>query len=152
MSETSNELVVTDTTPMNSTGLNAELSNLNNGQVAVFSTVKGTDHKSKVGILNALTNSEPLADNLNKPFKLANVVIQSVDMPDERTGEINAVPRITLIDEAGKSLHVMSSVVYKDLKNIFGILGMPHKWPEPLPVIAEKAKAKTGSFITLRLQ
>ena len=150
MSE-STELVLTDSTPIAQSSISREIAQLTSGTVDVFSSNRGTDHKSKISTINALTNATPLSENLNKEIKLKDVIVQFVDMADERSGEINSVPRLTLIDADGKAFHVMSSVVYKDLKTFFAILGMPHTWPAPLPIIAENGKAKVGKFLTLRL-
>jgi hypothetical protein len=155
MSENLNETtpaVSSDVVAISGSTLANELASMNSGVgPAVLSTIRGTDHASKLGTIDALTNAVPLADNLGKTINLVNVVIQSVEMPDERTGVIAPVPRVTLIDADGSAYHAMSAVVYTDLKNFFGILGMPHTWPAPLPVAASKAKAKTGQYMTLSL-
>ena len=130
-------------------GLATEIPNLNSGQVAVFSTVKGADHKSRLVTLKALGNAVPVADNIGKTINLANVVVQQISMVNERTGELQDVPRVTLLDADGTAYHCISDVVYKDLKNTFAILGMPSTWPAPLPVKVEKTKGKTGSFFSL---
>lgn len=151
MSENTNEIVVADSAVAPVAGLANELANLNSGRVAVFSTVKGADHASRLTTLAALSNAVPVADNLGKTINLANVVIQQISLVNERTGELQEVPRITLLDADGTSYHAISDVVYKDLKNVFAILGMPHTWPAPLPIKVTKEKAKTGSFFTLSI-
>jgi hypothetical protein len=149
MSETTKEIATVEPTTVE--GLAAELVSLNKGSVPVFSTITGTDFASRVAVVNAMTNASPLADQIGKPFKLKDVVIQSITMPNERTGEIQAVPRITLITQEGHAFHAISDVVYTDLKNIFAIIGHPSTWPDALPVVAEKVKGKVGSFFTLRI-
>lgn len=141
------EIAVIDSAPV--AGLATELANLNNGQVAVFSTVKGADYQSRLKTLAALSNATPLADHLDKQINLRDVVIQQISMVNERTGELQDVPRITLLDDSGVSYHAISDVVYKDLKNVFAILGMPHTWPAPLPIFVTKNKGKVGNFFTL---
>ena len=130
-------------------GLANELANLNNGQVAVFSTVKGVDFASRLTTLSALSNAVPVADNLGKTINLKDVVVQQISMVNERTGELQEVPRITFLDADGSSYHAISDVLYKDLKNVFAILGMPHTWPAPLPIVVTKTKGKVGSFFSL---
>jgi len=148
MSETT-EIVTIDSSVAPVAGLANELANLNNGNVAVFSTVKGADHKSRLVTLKALGNATPVADHIGKTINLKDVIVQQISMVNERTGELQDVPRITLLDADGKAFHAISDVLYKDLKNVFAILGMPHTWPAPLPVAVNREKGKTGSFFTL---
>lgn len=132
-------------------GLGAELSNLASGRVAGYSSNKATDFGSRVGIVNAMTNAVPVADNLDKTINLKDVVIQSVTLVNERTGEYQEVPRITLIDANGTAYSATSDVIYKDLKNFFAILGEPNAWPAPLPVKVTKEKAKVGNLFRLSI-
>jgi len=147
MSETTEIATIVDAAPV--AGLANELANLNNGQVAVFSTVKGADYQSRLKTLAALSGATPVADHIDKQINLRDVVIQQISMVNERTGELQEVPRITLLDDNGSSYHAISDVVYKDLKNVFAILGMPSTWPAPLPTFVEKRKGKAGNFFTL---
>lgn len=149
MSENTTEIAtIVDNTP----GLANELANMNKGGVSVFSTIQGTDFKSKVAVVNAIQNATPVADHLGKPIALANVVVQPIEMVNERSGELQTVPRVTLIDAAGKAYHCISDVVYKDLKTIFGVIGHPSTWPAPLDVVINKEKGKVGSYFTLSLK
>jgi hypothetical protein len=136
--------------------LRQDINALSKGQVNVFTTLEGNDFQSKVAVLDALTNAEPLQDNIGTVINLKHVVIQAVDMPvtdtkGNPTGEIQAAPRIILIDADGKSYHAMSTGLFKSLENIFGIVGMPTTWPEPLPIVVDKVKGKVGSFFTARV-
>lgn len=145
---TSTEIAtIVDTTP----GLANELANLSAGRVVGYSSNKATDFGSRVGIVNAMTNATPVAEHLDKVINLKDVVIQSVALVNERTGELQDVPRITLIDTDGRAFSATSDVIYKDLKNFFAILGEPNNWPAPLPVKVTKEKAKVGSFFTLSI-
>jgi hypothetical protein len=151
MTETANTELV-----LSGDSLRQDITALSKGQVNVFTTLEGTDFGSKVAVLDALTNAEPLADNIGTVINLKHIVIQAVDMPvtdgkGNETGEIQASPRIILIDADGKSYHAMSTGLFKSLENIFGILGMPATWPEPLPIVVDKVKGKVGSFFTARV-
>lgn len=151
MSENHAELATVttiDATP----GLSAEIANMSSGNLNVFSTITGTDFKSRVAVVNALTNAVQAADNLDKTIQLKDVVVQSVILPNQQTGELEEVPRITLIDADGSAYATTSGPVFKDLKNIFAILGMPSNWPAPLPVKVSKEKAKgAGHYFTLSI-
>ena len=132
-------------------GLGSELANLTSGRVAGYSSIQGTDFTSRVAVVSAMNGAVPVADNLGKTINLKDVVIQSVTLVNERTGELQEVPRITFIDDDGTAYSATSDVLYKDLKNFFAILGTPNNWPAPLPVKVTKEKAKVGSFFTLSI-
>jgi hypothetical protein len=151
MSENTSAIAVIEDSAVSAASLSNEIANLSRGQVNVFSTITGTDHASRLSVVEAMGNSVPLDDNIGKKINLANVVVQQIEMADQATGELRAQPRITLIDADGSSYHVISGVVFKDLKNFFGILGLPSSWPAPLPVVASKESAKVGKFITLKI-
>lgn len=152
MSEnTTTEIAVTEAVaPV--AGLGVELANLTSGRVAGYCSIQGTDFGSRVAVVNAMTSASPVADNLDKLIMLKDVVIQEVQLVNERTGELQAVPRITLIDADGSAFSATSDVVFKDLKTFFSVLGTPNTWPAPLPVVVTKAKAKgAGYYFTLNI-
>lgn len=146
-----NSIAIVEDSSVSSAALSNEIANLASGRVSVFSTIQGDDFASKLAVIDALDNAVPLADNIGKVINLQDAVVQHIEMADERTGELRSQPRVTLVDADGSAYYVISSVVFKDLKTYFGVLGMPHTWNAPLAVAAEKGKAKVGSFITLKV-
>ena len=132
-------------------GLGAELANLSRGTVTGYSSIQGNSFEDRVTLINAISAATPVADELGKPFLLKDVVIESVTLANERTGELQEVPRITFIDANGRALAATSDVLFKDVKRTFAILGTPNNWPSPVPVVINKEKAKVGSFFTLQV-
>jgi hypothetical protein len=141
----STEIVVSGTV------LSNEIANLSKGQLGLFSTITGDSFAAKASLLNALSNSEPVSENLKSTIRLANVVIESVDMPDQETGEIKAQPRIVLIDGDGNSFHAISGPAYRDVKRILAVMGHPNTWPEPLPIHVSQEGTGTRKFFTIKL-
>jgi hypothetical protein len=146
-----NAIAIVEDSSVSASALSNEIASLASGRVSVFSTIQGNDFGSKLAVIDALDNAVPLADNIGKTINLQDAVVQHIEMADDKTGELRSQPRITLIDADGTAYHVISNVVFKDLKTYFGVLGMPHTWNAPLAVAAEKGKAATGSFITLKV-
>lgn len=145
----SNEVAtIVDSTP----GLGAELANLGNGHITGYSSITGTDFGSRMAVINAMQSAVPVADNIGKTINLKNVVIQQVHLVNERTGQLDEVPRITLIDENGSAFSATSDVLFKDLKNFFTILGTPENWPAAVPVqvVKEKSGKNAGYYFTLK--
>lgn len=128
-----------------------QIDSLRNGS-GVFSTIVGTDFAAKVSTLNAMTNAVPLADHLGETINLTNVVVQATTIIDDVTHEENEALRIVLIDKDGNSFAAISNGIFKSLQNIFGILGMPDQWTEPLPIVVTEMKGRRGfRFMTVRI-
>jgi len=123
------------------------------GDLQMYTSVKGVDKVAKLKVLDAITNSEPLADHLRESFNLTDFVIQVIQMADEKTGEIGNVPRIILITDDGKAYHAISSGVLQSLRNFVGVLGEPgtgDAWP--VAVTCDEVKGRNGyRFMTLKL-
>lgn len=131
--------------------LSSELNNMNKGQLGMFSTIEAVDFESKVALMTALSNSEPIAENLKKTILLANVVVESTDMADEKTGEIKAQPRILLIDSKGNAFHAISTPLYRDVKRFLSIMKHPSTWAAPAPVYVVQEGQGTRKYFTLMM-
>lgn len=134
-----------------------QVNDLNNGQVSVYSSIKGDDFESKKRVLAATTNAARVDENIGKTIMLKDVVVQAIDISDtdDKTGEVTntEAARIILIDADGSSYAAVSTGLFRALTNLFGILGEPHTWPEALPiqVVKERAKSNAGHYFTVRL-
>lgn len=131
--------------------LSNEIANMSKGQLGLFSTITGDSFEAKSALLNALSNSEPISENLKSTIELANVVVESVDMADETSGEIKAQPRIVLIDAKGNAFHAISTPAYRDVKRLLAIMGHPNTWPAPIPVHVMQEGTGTRKYFTVKL-
>lgn len=114
-------------------------------------TVSANTFEEKVNVLNILSASEPVADHLNKVIQLVDVIIQPADMTNEETGENQQVPRVTLIDDKGKSYRATSAPFQDAVLDILFIMGHPNEWSMPLPVKAVKEGAGTRKYFILQV-
>lgn len=110
----------------------------------VFSTVQGTDRASKITVLDAMTNAEPVGDHLGETLELVNVVAQAVSITDTDTGESSDGVRVILMCADGSAYAAVSGALLGSLRDIFGILGEPHTWTEPLPIKVVEQKGRRG--------
>ena len=132
--------------------LERDIQALKSGDVNVFSSMASDSFEDRVSMLEKMTNSTPLDAMLDTPFNLAHFIIQPIEMPDEKTGEIQAVPRVILIDAEGNSYHAISTGIFSSLKNIAALLGMPGTWPVPVKVTAKREKTRSGyNVFTLKM-
>lgn len=134
------------------TDVSAAIAGMNDSSAAFYTSIKGSDFASRKLIAAAQTKSAPLADNLNKEINLRNFIVQSVTLEDEKTGEVNEAPRVTLIDDDGNAFHATSVGLLSALRNIMSTLGEADTWPEPVPVRVVEQRGRSGyRFMTIEL-
>lgn len=143
MAEETKALAVVDVNTM----LNAESG-------TTYCTIKAdaNDRKKSAKIYNALNNPEyRIADFINKDIAVADVLIEIADILNEDTGEVSQVPRVVLIDEAGKAYQSASFGMFACIKNAIKVFGEP-TW-EPAIVFTIKQKpTKNGSMLTAEIK
>lgn len=144
--------VIEDATAQSVDSLAGKLASLKSGNAGgVLSTLTGTDHKTKIATLSAINNSVPLADNLGKTITVANIIVQPLEMEDEATKQMLAVPRVILIQPDGKAFHAISGVLFRDVQDWFGILGHPSEWEEPLSVKVVQEGTGNRKYFTAKV-
>lgn len=120
---------------------------------AVFSSFSTDDFDTRLNVISAVMNAEALSDHLGEPLTLRHYVGQVIEMPDEETGELRAVPRIILLCDEG-DFYAISTGVMSALENITGIVGQPADWPAGKVVKVEGVRVKTRAgrlALTLKL-
>ena len=150
----SNEVALNDSA-RESVDVVALIDNLRSGRSSVYSTYDSATIEGKLAVMDAITNSEPVADHLNKPFAWANFVIQEATLTDEKTGELRTLPRLVLIDVDGKAYHAISDGLVKSVMNYLGVIGRPGTpdWPaEGVWVMVAEVKGSIPGrkFFTLK--
>lgn len=141
--ESSTELVTR--APSNGSGSSAldKMAMLSSG-AGVYTTIVGTTLEARKSTLNAVTNAEPIADHLGETINLVHVVAQAVTVVDEKSGESNDTVRTILLADDGKAYAAISEGLLGSLRDIFGIMGEPNTWPEPLPVQVVEKRSRSG--------
>jgi hypothetical protein len=110
----------------------------------IVSTIQGTDVEARKATLNAVTNAEPIADHLGETINMVHAVFQAVTVADDKTGEVNDTVRTVLLDADGKAYAAISDGLIGSLRDVFGIMGQPSTWPEPLPVKVVEKRGRSG--------
>jgi len=154
MTETTTAPVSTDVAVLDTATDSAvaqEIRNLATNNVAFYSTIVGDKFEDRVATIEAMTNSLPIKENINKTINLVNVIVQSVPMADQVTGEIKDQPRIILLDADGTAYHAISGGLWRSVQNILGILPHPSTWPAPLPLHIVSVKGRQGDFYTAKM-
>lgn len=121
-----------------------QINNFKNGTAAVYSSIQGDDFDSKLQVAAALSSAGKIDDNIDKVIDLANFVIQGIEIADENTGELLAVPRVILIDKDGNAFAGISRPLMSSLETLVNVLGQPHTWEKPVPVKVTIVKTRKG--------
>jgi hypothetical protein len=129
----------------------SEIANLSQGRTSVFSTISGEGFGPKAALLDALSNSVPVSENLNKHIELVNIVVESIDLVSEQTGELETQPRVILVDVEGTAYHAISGPVFRDVQRLLAVMGHPSSWPTPLGVKFVQGGQGTRKYFTIKL-
>lgn len=129
-----------------------DIVSINNGTAAFYSSLTGDDFDTKMAVVSALSNAEPLSEHLKEPLKLVNVIIQEVELENEQTKRMESAPRCTLILEDGTALAATSIGIFSSLKQLLGAAGEPSTWERPVECYAveEKARKGMGKYMTIK--
>lgn len=110
-------------------------------QNGIFTTVKGDDFETKTKIFNAVNDAENISDLNGKPFEITDMVIETAEFVNDRTGEVDQAVRTIFITPDGKAYQAFSGPVFNAAKRILTLLGDPSDWPAPLKVkVTEEGK------------
>jgi hypothetical protein len=123
----------------------AAIEDIRNGKALAYSSITAEDMGSRLAILEAVTDSQPISENLNKPIAIRDIIIQKIPMADQVSGEITDQPRIVFISEDGTAYHAISQGLLRSVNNLIGIAGEPGTWPaDNLPVATFKRVGPNG--------
>ena len=124
------------------------IANTDNARWASFLPETKAD---KVALYNAFNNPDvKIADIINQPIDVVDVVLAQVNLVDDKTGEVDSAVRTILIDKEGKTYDATSSGIYNSILTINAVFGSLHYTAdEPLTVVVKQIKTKRGSTLTL---
>lgn len=116
-----------------------------------YTSLKVANRADQMNLLKAINNSVPLVDKAGEKIAIVDVVMQEVEIADEKTGELQDAIRITLIDKDGTAYNATSKGIAQSLKQTFGVLGTPDQWDEPLVVTVAEERGRNGfRYLTLK--
>lgn len=109
--------------------------------------------ESKALVFNAMNDTDyALRDYVGKIIEITNFVAHKIQIEDERTGEITNATRCVFIDKDGKTYGTVSNGINQSMVKLFGTVGFPGTWENPLPIkIMEKTGRRGFRFLTIGL-
>lgn len=120
-------------------------------RVAALNTIPAQTFEERVNVLNLMGAATPIKENLNKVMNMTNIIVQPVEMVDQKTGVLGDVPRVTIVTEDGKSFYGTSGPLYRALMDIMFIMGHPSTWNMALPVKVTMGGSGTTQFFDLKV-
>ena len=106
------------------------------------------DRAKAAKVYNALNNPEfRVSDFINKDIAVSDVLIEVSEIMNEDTGAIDTVPRVVLIDDAGKAYQSVSVGMFNCVKNAIKVFGEP-TWEPALVFTIRQKPTKNGSMLT----
>ena len=138
-----NEIITTNTKK------NEILDGINTATSSIYSSFVAESNNDKAKLYNALNSPEVrIADHIGKEINVKDVIIEPVEIVDEKTGEVRTTPRVTLIDVNGHTYTATSYGIYNSLKRIFGLYGSP-TWEDGIPVRVRQITNGANRIFTL---
>ena len=114
----------------------------------MFCTVNQDEPKAKALVFKAMNNpSNRVADYIGKVIKIKDIFVESVDIENEETHEIDTVPRIVLFDDNNETYEAVSRGLFNALQKLISVFGLP-TYDEPIAVEIKQKAVKKGSMLT----
>ena len=121
----------------------ADFSNPANSNI--FTTIEGTDRKSKVAVYNAISAPDKkIAECIGEVIEIKDFVVHEVQVLDENTGELTNLLRTVIISSDGTSYEAVSIGIANSLQRLIAFLGKPSEWDEPVKVKIKQKKTRNG--------
>lgn len=112
---------------------------------------KNATPEQRKTVYNAMNNpTHKVSDFINKKIKVQDVLIESLDIMNDETGEIDRVPRIVLIDPEGVSYVATSKGIFNAIKNAYTAFG-PAPWNPAIDFMVKQVAVGRGSMLTLEM-
>lgn len=128
---------------------NEIIDGINTAITAIYSSFVAETANDKAKLYNALNSPEVrIADHIGKEINVKDVIIEPVEIVDDKTGGVRTAPRVTLIDVSGHTYTATSYGIYNSLKRIFGLYGSP-TWEDGIPVRVRQIANGSNRIFTL---
>lgn len=110
----------------------------------------GNMEKAKL-VYNAMNNpTHKLSDFINQKILVENVLIQTAEVANEDTGEVERAAKCVLIAPDGTSYFAMSKGIFQAITNLYFTLGNA-PWDGGIELMVKQVQAGKGKMLTLEM-
>jgi hypothetical protein len=125
---------------------------MSSDQSSKYYSIVPATREEAVTVYNAVNNPDyRLADFINKEIAVKHVLIETVELVNEKSGEIEKCPRTVLIDTKGKSYVAVSFGIFNSMKRVVQMFGEPSTWDKPVSIEVKQIKKGQNSILTLNI-
>lgn len=118
---------------------------------SAYSSMRSGTLKEKAALYNAMSNpTHKVGDYINQTIRVKDIYVESIELTDEDTGEVQIAPRIVLIDTNGDSYQAVSRGVFNALQRLIRLFGEP-TWDDGLPVKVRQISLGRNQMLTLEV-
>lgn len=113
-----------------------------------FCSLKANTLKEKAMLFKAMNNpANRIGDCINMTINAKDLFCEVVNCVNQQTGEVEACPRIVIIDDKGVGYQAVSLGVYSAIKKIIQVFGVP-TWETPLPLVVKQITKGERKLLT----
>lgn len=113
-----------------------------------FCSLKANTLKERAMLFKAMNNPEKrVGDCINMTINAKDLFCEVVNCVNQQTGEVEACPRIVIIDDKGVGYQAVSLGVYSAIKKIIQVFGVP-SWETPLPLVVKQITKGEKKLLT----
>ena len=99
--------------------------------------------EGKLALYAALQSSDKVDEHLNEVLHVTNVAAQSIEVADEKTGELNPSTRVIIHAEEGDFTATSPSLA-RSFGTMFSVFGTLDKWDAPFVMKVVEKRARSG--------
>jgi hypothetical protein len=118
-----------------------------------YYSIQPKNREESILVYNAINSPDfRVADYINKTIEVKEILIENVELVNEKTGQLEIVPRTVLIDPKGKSYVAVSFGIFNSIKRVVQMFGEPNTWGgTPVKVEVKQIKKGENSILTLTI-
>lgn len=119
-----------------------------------FCSLQPSTPEEKVTLFNAMNNpTYRIDEKINCEINVRDIYAETVEIVNEKTGEVSTAPRIILIDTDGNSYGCCSYGVFNSVKKLIQVFGVPtwHEGIKVIPISIPSKRVQNGRVLTLKL-
>lgn len=144
-----NETTVNENAIVPATAGNEIVSNFANTSGSMFCSFQPKSDDERAVLFNAMNAPDVrIADHIGQVINVRDVVVEPVEIVDDKSGEIRTSPRVILIDTEDHTYSATSYGIYNALRRLVSIYGLP-TWPNGIPVRVKQIARGANRIFTL---
>ena len=128
---------------------NEIVSNFANSTASMFCSFKPESDDDRAVLYNAMNAPDVrIADHIGQIINVRDVIVEPVEIVDDKSGEVRTAPRVILIDTDNHTYSAASYGIYNALRRLTAIFGLP-TWKDGIPVRVKQIARGSNRIFTL---